>query len=152
MTRRELDWRSVRAKMRGIRQLLDDLEGMGPFDQERLLNDRIPTLAAERVLTLIVDLAFSANAHVAVAVLRQAPDSYADSFLLAAKAGLIDRDLARAMVPAAGTRNALVHAYLDIDYGKIEIALDRAPGLFGGYVEQVARWIRQRAEEERDGR
>lgn len=24
--------------------------------------------------------------------------------------------------------------------------------LFGNYVEQVARWIRQRAEEERDGR
>lgn len=138
--------------MRGIRELLDDLEGMGPFDLQRLLNDRIPTLAAERVLTLIVDLAFSANAHVSVAVLRQAPDSYADSFLLAAKAGLIDRDLARAMVPAAGTRNALVHAYLDIDYGRIEIAIDRAPGLFGEYVEQVARWIRQRAEEEQDGR
>lgn len=152
MTRRELDWRSVRAKIRGIRQLLDDLEGMGPFDQQRLLNDRIPTLAAERVLTLIVDLAFAANAHVAVAVLRQAPDSYADSFLLAAKAGLIDRDLARAMVPAAGTRNALVHAYLDIDYGKVEIAIDRAPELFGDYVGQVARWIRQRTEEERDGR
>ncbi|MDN5930937.1 MAG: DUF86 domain-containing protein [Pseudonocardia sp.] len=133
MTRRELDWRSVRAKIRGIRQLLDDLESMGSFDQERLRSDRIPTLAAERVLTLIVDMAFSANAHVT-------------------KAGLIDRDLARAMVPAAGTRNALVHAYLDIDYGKIEIALARAPELFGDYVGQVARWIRQRAEEEQDGR
>lgn len=152
MTQRELDWRSVRAKIRGIRQLLDDLDGLGPFDHDRLLNDRIPTLAAERVLTLIVDLAFSANAHVTVAVLRQAPDSYADSFLLAAKAGLIDRELARAMVPAAGTRNALVHAYLDIDYRRIEIALGHAPELFGNYVEQVARWIRQRAEEERDGR
>ncbi|MBW0093761.1 hypothetical protein I4I73_05305 [Pseudonocardia sp. KRD-184] len=39
-----------------------------------------------------------------------------------------------------------------IDHRKMEIALGHASELYGTYVEQVARWIRQRAEEERDGR
>ncbi len=76
-----------------------------------------------------------------VAVLKQAPDSYPESFLLAAEAGLIDRALARDLAPPAGMRNALVHAYLDVDHDKVALALEVAPALVAEYVRQVAQWF-----------
>ena len=101
MTLRTLDWRTLRAKLRHIRELLDNLRDLGAFDVERLHTDRTATLAAERILTLVVDLAFAVNSHVAVAVLQQAPETYADSFTLAAEAKMIDRGLAEALRPSA---------------------------------------------------
>lgn len=141
MTPRPLDWRSVERKLTRIRRLVDQLIALGPFDRARLDTDTVATLAAERILTLLVDLAFATNGHVTVAVLKQAPDSYRESFLLAAEAGLIDRALARDLAPSAGMRNALVHAYLDVDYDKVALALEVAPDLFAKYVRQVAQWF-----------
>lgn len=147
MTPRTLDWRSVERKLTRIRRLIDQLVALGPFDRARFTDEPVPTLAAERILTLVVDLAFAINSHVAVAMLKQAPDSYRDSFLLAAEAGLIDRDLAGALAPSAGMRNTLVHAYLDVDYNKVEVAIAAVPALYGEYVRQVARWLSSRAGE-----
>jgi hypothetical protein len=41
MTPREIDWRTVRAKLRRIRELLDQLDALGPVDAARL--DAEPT-------------------------------------------------------------------------------------------------------------
>ena len=79
MTPRPLDWRSVERKLTRIRRLVDQLITLGPFDRARLDTDTVATLAAERILTLLVDLAFATNGHVTVAVLKQAPDSPADA-------------------------------------------------------------------------
>ncbi|MGH3904797.1 MAG: type VII toxin-antitoxin system HepT family RNase toxin [Pseudonocardiaceae bacterium] len=146
MTPRTLDWRTLRAKLRHIRELLDDLRGLGEFDVERLHTDRTATLAAERILTLVVDLAFAVNSHVAVAVLEQAPETYADSFTLAAEAKMIDRGLAEALRPSAGARNVLVHNYLEVDYRMVAVAIPLAIEQYGEYVHQVARWLQERAE------
>lgn len=145
MTPRTLDWRSVERKLTRMRRLLDQLVALGPFDRSRLDSDVVPTLAAERILTLLVDLAFATNSHVSVGVLKQAPDSYRESFSLAAEAGLIDRALATALEPSAGMRNALVHAYLDIDYDLVAVALDQAPESYAEYIRQVATWFAERA-------
>ncbi len=147
MTPRSLDWRSVERKLVRMRRLLDQLAALGPFDRSRLDSDDVPTLAAERILTLLVDLAFATNSHVSVAVLRQTPDSYRESFGLAARAGLIDRTLATALEPSAGMRNTLVHAYLDVDYDLVALALAAAPDLFAAYIGQVAGWFADRADE-----
>ena len=146
MTPRKLDWRALRAKLRRIRELLDDLSELGDLDVTRLRTDRLVTLAAERVLTLVVDLAFAINSHVAVSVLQRAPDSYAESFLLAAEAKMISSELAEALVPSAGMRNVLVHNYLDVDYQKVATAIPLAIEQYGEYVRQVARWVQERAE------
>lgn len=106
MTPRELDWRTIERKLTRMRRLIDQLVAMGRFDRARLDEDEVATLAAERVLTLLVDLAFAVNSHVGVGVLAEVPDSYRESFDLARKAGLIDRPLAaravRPVRPAGG--------------------------------------------------
>jgi uncharacterized protein YutE (UPF0331/DUF86 family) len=144
MTPRSLDWRSVERKLTRMRRLLDQLVALGPFDARRFVDDPVAGLAAERLLTLLVELAFGVNSHVAVAVVGRAPDGYRESFLLAAEAGTIDRPLAEALAPAAGLRNVLVHAYLDVDHARVAEATAAAPGLFGEYVRAVAQWFAER--------
>jgi uncharacterized protein YutE (UPF0331/DUF86 family) len=69
---------------------------------------------------------------------------YADSFPLAAKAGLLDKDLAERLRPSAGLRNILVHEYTTIDYQRVVDAIPAAIEKYGRYVEQVARWLLER--------
>ena len=144
MTPRTLDWRSVERKLIRMRRLIDQLVALGPFDARRFTDEPIAGLAIERLLTLLVELAFGVNSHVAVAVVGQAPDSYRESFQLAADAGVIDRELAGALAPSAGLRNVLVHAYLDVDHARVAEAAAVAPGLFGEYVRQVSGWFADR--------
>ncbi len=141
MTPRTLDWRSVRPKLRKIDELLGLLEDFGQVDAALLDTDTRTALAVERVLSLLVELAFSVNSHVAAARLQQTPDSYAESFTLAARAGTIAPELARRLTPSAGMRNVLVHAYLDIDHEIVAAAVPRAIAEYAEYTRQVARWF-----------
>ena len=145
MTPRAIDWRSVRAKLRRIRELLDQLQSFGPVDKTRLMADPVIELAIERILTLLVDLAFAGNSHVAVAVLGRAPDTYGESFALAAESGMITNELAAALRPSVGMRNVLVHDYLETDRGLVAAAVPLALDQYGEYVRQVARFVADRA-------
>jgi uncharacterized protein YutE (UPF0331/DUF86 family) len=144
MTPPAVDWRSVRAKLRRIRELLDELAALGPVDRARLAAEPVTALAVERVLTLVVDLAFACNSHLAVALLDRAPDSYAESFDLAADAGLVDRALATRLRPSVGLGNGLVQAYLDVDQDVVVAAVPLAVEQYGEYVRQVAGFVSER--------
>ncbi len=67
------------------------------------------------------------------------------TFPLAAKAGLISRDLAEKLAPSAGTRNILVHQYLDVDPHKVVLAATLAVEQYGEYVRQVAGYVQNRS-------
>ncbi len=145
MTPRTIDWRSVRAKLRRIRGLHDQLEAFGPIEAHRLRVEPVTALAVERILTLLVDLAFAGNSHISVAVLGRAPDTYGESFTLAANTGMITHELAAALRPSAGMRNVLVHDYLETDQNLVAAAVPLAVVQYGEYVRQVARFIQSRA-------
>lgn len=126
-----------------MRELLDRLAELGPVDVERLRAEPITALAVERVLTLLVDLAFATNSHVAASRLGRVPESYAASFDLAVEAGLLDAELATLLRPSAGLRNVLVHAYVDVDPQAVVRAVPLALEQYGAYVRQVAAVLRQ---------
>lgn len=138
MSPRALDWRSVQAKLRLIRSLVDQLESLAPVTPERMVAEPVIGLAVERVLTQLVELAFGINGHVAVARLDRAPDSYRGSFELAAEAGLITAELAAALTPSVGLRNVLVHNYTAVDRQVVSAAVPLAVEQYGAYVQQVA--------------
>lgn len=151
MTPTVLDWRSLQAKLHKISELLSDLEALGEIDLHRLDTDRTARLAAERVLTLIVDLAVSVNSHVCAVTLGRTADSYGASFLLAAEAGLLEEGLAAQLRPSAGLRNVLVHNYVDIDESIVVQAVPLAIDQYGAYVKQAARWLVEHRDDGGDG-
>lgn len=145
MTPPAVDWRALHAKLRRLQDLLDQLQSIGPVGAARLEAEPVTALAVERILTLLVDLAFSCNSHVCVARLGRAPDTYAASFALAADAGMIDSALSTALRPSAGLRNVLVHEYVDIDRSLVAAAVPLALRGYSEYVRQVARFLTSHA-------
>lgn len=58
--------------------------------------------------------------------------------------GVIPPDLASRLAPAAGLRDRLVHEYDAIDDAIVLRAVGEAQELFGAYVDEVERYLRQR--------
>jgi uncharacterized protein YutE (UPF0331/DUF86 family) len=111
------------------------------FDAERLRRERPTRHIVERVLSQIVELAGSINAHIVASLLGRSPRSYADSFDEVARAGVIEWELAAALRPSAVMRNVLVHDYLEVDHGKVSAAIPLALDQYGQYLRHVARWL-----------
>jgi hypothetical protein len=64
VTPRRLDRVVITATLRTMRRLLDELEGLGPVDTERFAREFGTQLIVERIVSQVVDLAASVNAHV----------------------------------------------------------------------------------------
>jgi uncharacterized protein YutE (UPF0331/DUF86 family) len=135
----------VQARLAEIDRLLRDLEPHSAVSAETLRGDRQRRHVVERVLTLLVDLAAGANAHLAASRLGAVSSDYRGSFLQAAEAGAIDEELARRLAPSAGLRNILTHAYLDVDLDRLAAAVPAAVRDYREYVRQVAAYLQREA-------
>lgn len=145
MTPRMLDDESILSKLRSMRRLLDELESLVPVTQADLESDYGKQLIIERVLSQLVDLAGAINTHVATVKLAEAPHDLRRSFDIAARAGVITKELADQLGPSIGMRNVLVHAYLDLDLDMDRFvgAIPHAIEQYGEYVRQAAGWLQR---------
>jgi uncharacterized protein YutE (UPF0331/DUF86 family) len=137
----DLDGRVLRGRLRRIRELLATVPTLGRIDPPRLVDEPVTALAAERLLTVLVELAFACNRDVAVEVLGRATASYPASFDLAAQAGLISAELAARLRPSAVLRDVLV---LGSDPGRVALAVPQVPALYGEYVRQATAFVAER--------
>ena len=144
MTPRQLDDAVILAKLRMMRRLLDELERLGRVDVERFAEEFAVQLVVERIISQLVDLASSINAHVVAVETAEPPANVRQSFTAASAVGLIGHDLADQLAPSAGLRNVLVHAYVDLDVTRLADAAPLATEQYGEYVRQVARWVADR--------
>ena len=139
MTPPALDAALVHAKLRAMRELLDDLDEAGAVDAARLETDRMLRHAVERILTQLVELAAAVNGHLAVARLGRGTTTYRESFALAAEARGLPDDLAERLAPSAGLRNVLVHEYARVDLALVARGVELARADYREYVREVAR-------------
>jgi uncharacterized protein YutE (UPF0331/DUF86 family) len=135
------DGRAVRARLRRMRELLACVPALGRIDPPRLVDEPVTALAVERLLTVLVDLAWDCNSHVAATLLGRVPATYEESFDLAAQAGMITAELAARLRPTAGMREVLVHRSLEADPGDVAMAVPRTPVLYGEYVRQATVFV-----------
>jgi uncharacterized protein YutE (UPF0331/DUF86 family) len=145
MTPRDLNPRVLQVRLAMMRDLLADLALAGKVTVKRLETDRLLRYAIERILTQLVELASSINSHISAALLGKVSGTYQESFRLAAEAGVIDEELARALAPSVGLRNILVHVYVSIDLERVASAVPVAAAEYSEYVRHVARWLSDRA-------
>jgi uncharacterized protein YutE (UPF0331/DUF86 family) len=124
-----------------MRELLDDLDAVGPVDAARLTEERMLRHAVERILTQLVELAAAVNGHIAVGRLGRAAATYRESFALAADAGALPEDLAERLAPSAGLRNVLVHEYAQVDLALVARGIELARRDYRSYVREVARFL-----------
>jgi uncharacterized protein YutE (UPF0331/DUF86 family) len=109
-------------KLGRLRVFLDDLASHRGRDSASLAAD---PYEAERLLELVVQVVVDILQH-ELTERGVVPETYRDAFLKAGTAGLIPDDLAQSLSRSAGLRNVLVHAYEDIDYELVAVAIERA--------------------------
>jgi uncharacterized protein YutE (UPF0331/DUF86 family) len=96
----------------------------------------------ERHLQLAILLAIDIAIHLVAEDSAKTPDDYGSSFAILAEMKVLNSDLATRMRSAAGLRNILVHAYLDVDPERLWNhlsslgELDRFASAIERYVEQ----------------
>lgn len=96
------------------------------------------------LLTQLVDLAASVNAHLVTALAGKAPAGYRSSFADAHRLGVLPADLAERLQPSVGLRDILVHEYAAVDLAKVASSVSLAREQYGDYVRSVARWLLER--------
>lgn len=102
---------------------------------EEYASGNIIPRAAERDFQLLVNLAVDVNLYLLAERLGKTPDSYRQSFLDLARAGILPRPLAERLALSARLRNVLVHEYdFDVD---VEVFYRSALDFLGPYHEYV---------------
>ncbi|MGB3412382.1 MAG: HepT-like ribonuclease domain-containing protein [Microthrixaceae bacterium] len=141
MTPPRIDISIVQRRLQLIEGALESLRSLGEIDEAQLRSDVIRRAAAERLIQVVVDLAFDINGHVAVAQLGRAPETGRQSFLDLAELGVLTTELAEVLAPLAGLRNILVHNYVDVRVDLVATSVGLLLELFPEYVRSIARSI-----------
>lgn len=136
-----VDRAAVEHRLITMRKAIGQLESLGPIGGARLAADPTTGLVVERILAMLVDLAYLINRDASSAVLGERPQTSAASFGTAERVGMIDAGLASALAPADGPHHVLMQLSLDADPEEAAAVVAGALAGYGEYVRQVTRWI-----------
>ena len=124
----------TRRKLVFLTQYLNDLKKYENISDQEFFKHHYEI---ERLLQLIVEVACDINAHVVTRKNKKPPEDYYQSFIELGKLGVLPKSLAQNLAPSAGLRNALVHAYEDIDEQKIKKSIKMALAYFPKYIRAL---------------
>lgn len=109
----------VRRIMRAMERSLRVLRGLRAKGRDTFLVDEATQDRAERHAQLLAQGCADIAVHILAGTGAAAPETYADALTALASAGVVTPDLAARLAGAVRLRNILVHAYLDIDHGRL---------------------------------
>ncbi|MDP9342553.1 MAG: DUF86 domain-containing protein [Actinomycetota bacterium] len=110
-----VDPESVRRRLREIGRRLSRLERVREAGRDGFLADSDLQAATERHFQIAIQAAIDIAVHILAEDSDETPEDYADAFIKLGRVGVIDEALAERLTAAAGFRNILVHAYLEVD-------------------------------------
>jgi uncharacterized protein YutE (UPF0331/DUF86 family) len=110
-----VDPEAIRRRLREIDRRLGRLRAIQGEGRVAFLSDEALQAQAERHLQLAIQAAIDIANHVVAEESSQTPEDYPSTFSALGSIGVIDAELADRLRSAAGLRNILVHAYLDVD-------------------------------------
>ena len=118
-------------KLDRLRVFLEDLAAHRERDSASLEED---PYEVERLLELVVQVSVDILNH-ELSERGIVPESYRDSFIRAGDEDLLPKSLAESLSHSAGLRNILVHAYEEIDYELVALAVARALDDLGRFFD-----------------
>lgn len=139
-----LDADLVRRKLAAISRKLDQLKAVEALSLVEYRADPFRLKGTEKLLQETVEAAVDANLHLLRSLGAPTPGDYYESFLVAARQGVIPADLGERLAPSAGLRNRLVHEYDDVDDAIVLAAVAEARRDFAEYVVAVDRFLADR--------
>lgn len=136
-----LDREVVMAKLRAVSEYLAHLEAVVDEDLDAYRADYFRQRGIEKTLINAVQASVDVNNYILAKGFKRVPIDQRDSFLKLGEVGVLPAELARAMAPAAGLRNRLVHEYEDLDDEKVLEGIKAAKEQFPSYVAHVREFL-----------
>lgn len=87
--------------------------------KDAFVSDEALRAQAERHLQVAIQSAIDVGTHILAEDSAATPDDYGSAFELLVPIHVIDGELARRLRRASGLRNILVHAYVDVEPGRL---------------------------------
>lgn len=131
-----VDAEVLNRRLREIGRRLGALREIFSRGEGTFLADSGLQAQAERHLQLALQCAIDIALHILADDTDRTPEDYGSAFRDLAAVGILKKDLADRLRLAAGLRNVLVHAYLDVDPARIWTHLGRL-----GDLEDFARAV-----------
>jgi len=131
-----VDAEVVGRRLREIGRRLAALRDVRSNGESTFLTDLALQAQAERHLQLALQCAIDIALHILADDTDRTPDDYGTAFRELGALGVLESDLADRLRLAAGLRNVLVHAYLEVDPARIWMHLSRL-----GDLEDYARAV-----------
>lgn len=114
-----IDPELVTRKLVLIAEDLRRLEALARKSRQEYLASEIDEDLAERYLERMIGRMIDVNYHLLTESGEAPPRDYHESFVALSQVGALPADFARRLAPCAGLRNRIVHAYDDLDAGRV---------------------------------
>lgn len=138
----ELDLHRIAQKVGDIKESLAVLREYAARKDEQFLANSEAVRSARYAFIVLIEAATNIAAHLCARLFHKAPASYAETFLVLAEQGCLDRDLAHRLAKMAGFRNLLVHRYADVDDSHMLRIMRNNLGDVEEYVKAVQRLVK----------
>ncbi len=140
-----IDRELVTRKMVLISEDLRRLEALAGKSREEHVASETAEALAERYLERMIGRMIDVNYHILTESGEAPPRDYFESFLALARLGVLEAAFARRLAPSAGLRNRIVHAYDELDPGRVYDALRVALTDVPLYLSEIRRFLGARA-------
>jgi len=140
-----IDRELVTRKMVLITEDLRRLEVLGLKSREEYLASEIDEALAERYLERMIGRMIDVNYHLLTESGEAPPRDYHECFVALSRLGVLAGDFARRLAPCAGLRNRIVHAYDDLDAGRVYDSLRDALADVPAYLSGIRSFLDARS-------
>lgn len=130
-------------KLTELETYLEQIQEYGEVSPETYRADWKTQRIVERTLQLMIELCVDIGNHIISEKELPVPVSYASTFEILEKAGLISGDLARTMVQMSKFRNILVHQYTEIDEAIVVDILHNRREDFTLFRDEITAFLKQ---------
>ena len=131
----------VRERCQRIRRYVSDLRDMSDIELEAFRRNRERQYAVLHALQLAIEAAIEIGAHICSSDAIGVPASYAETFDLLERGGVVDAGLAGKLRAMARFRNRIVHFYWDVDLADVHCILQTGLNDFDAYLEAIEHYL-----------
>lgn len=132
---------AVEARLRRLQDVIRRLRKLQGVPVDRFRADEDLQWLAERGLHLGCEIVLDVGNHLLSGAFGRPSETYEQILTGLGREGVLSAELVEEVGGLGGFRNVLVHAYLDLDPGRVWEVLQRAPDRFQRFAREVAAWL-----------
>jgi uncharacterized protein YutE (UPF0331/DUF86 family) len=135
------DQEIVRDRIHRIRRYVKDLDSFSRISKEDFLQNTERQYAVLHALQLAIEASVEIAMHICSADGLGVPSTYAEAFVYLERENILDSALGDDLRAMARFRNLVVHAYADVDPGRVYEILTTRVKNFSRYLVAIEKYL-----------